>query len=363
MGHLECRNLYKSFGEVEAVKDVSFEVKDKEFAFLLGPTGAGKTTTLRMIAGLETPDSGEVVVDGEDITSLPPESRSIAMVFQTWGLFPNMNVYQNISFPLRIRKVDKTEIDKRVKEITEMLSISHLVERKPSELSGGESQRVAVGRALAFKASIYLLDEALTFLDAKLREAMRAELRILQKTLGITILMVTHDQIEAMTMGDKIGVFTQAQILQWGTPSELYSDPQDTFIANFVGSPGMNLLEGEITAANGKHVFNTDYMKRPISQKLMDGVTKVRGKDWKELILGIRPEKMEFVTKTTGIPGKIEVIEDEGARLVVDVLAGEKLLKVISSVAKLPRTKEKVFIDWKDEDTCLFDGRTNRRIL
>jgi len=242
---VEVRNLTKEFGDMVAVDDVDLASREGEFLVLLGPSGCGKTTLLRMIAGLEEPTSGEIFIGGERMNGLPPRIRKVAMVFQSYALYPHMTVARNIAFPLRAEGIDKAEQDKRVRWAAELLGIDRYLERRPRQLSGGERQRVALARALVREPNVFLLDEPLSNLDAKLRAAARDDLLEFQRRVGITTIYVTHDQVEAMGMGDRIAVMRDGKIRQFGTPEEIYSDPADTFVATFIGSPPMNLLRGE----------------------------------------------------------------------------------------------------------------------
>lgn len=243
MATVEVRGLVKQFGNVTAVDGVSMVSKDGEFLVLLGPSGCGKTTLLRMIAGLELPTSGEVLIDGKVMTDLPPRARNIAMVFQSYALYPHMTVYRNIAFPLKALKIKRDIIKKKVEWSAGMFGIGHLLERRPRELSGGERQRVALARAMVREPSLFLLDEPLSNLDAQLRVSAREELEQLQKRIGITALYVTHDQVEAMGLGNRIVVMNKGKVRQIGTPQEVYRKPADTFVATFLGSPPMNLIE------------------------------------------------------------------------------------------------------------------------
>ncbi len=243
MARIEVRNVSKLFGEVKAVDGVDLSSADGEFLVLLGPSGCGKTTLLRMIAGIEEPTSGDIIIDGKVVTNLPPRARNIAMVFQSYALYPHMTVYKNIAFPLRARGVDKPTIRDKVQWAAGMFGIGHLLDRKPRALSGGERQRVALARAMVREPSVFLLDEPLSNLDAILRASAREELRQFQKRVGVTTVYVTHDQVEAMGLGDRIVVMNKGRIRQVGVPSEIYQRPADTFVATFVGSPPMNLIE------------------------------------------------------------------------------------------------------------------------
>lgn len=243
MAKVEAREIRKHFGQVHAVNGINLASEEGEFLVLLGPSGCGKTTLLRMIAGLEQPSSGEILIDGRVVNDLPPRARRIAMVFQSYALYPHKTVYGNIAFPLRAARMNKSLIHQNVERAAAMFGIEALLERRPRELSGGERQRVALARALVREPSVFLLDEPLSNLDAKLRASARDELKLFQKEIGTTTIYVTHDQVEAMGLGDRIAVINQGQVRQLGTPQEVYHRPADTFVASFVGSPPMNLIE------------------------------------------------------------------------------------------------------------------------
>lgn len=264
MARVEIRGVSKSFGGVKAVNQVNLETAEGEFLVLLGPSGCGKTTLLRMIAGIEEPTAGDILIDGRVVTHLPPRMRNIAMVFQSYALYPHMSVFKNIAFPLRTRGVDKSSIKKKVRWAAEMFGIERLLDRKPRELSGGERQRVALARAMVREPSVFLLDEPLSNLDAILRASAREELRQFQKRVKVTTIYVTHDQVEAMGLGDRIVVMSQGRIRQIGTPQDIYQWPADTFVATFVGSPPMNILgEDEILTGFRPETFlPADFMKR-----------------------------------------------------------------------------------------------------
>lgn len=264
MARVEIRGVSKSFGGVKAVNQVDLGTAEGEFLVLLGPSGCGKTTLLRMIAGIEEPTAGDILIDGRVVTHLPPRMRNIAMVFQSYALYPHMSVFKNIAFPLRTRGVDKSSIKKKVRWAAEMFGIERLLDRKPRELSGGERQRVALARAMVREPSVFLLDEPLSNLDAILRASAREELRQFQKRVKVTTIYVTHDQVEAMGLGDRIVVMSQGRIRQIGTPQDIYQWPADTFVATFVGSPPMNILgEDEILTGFRPETFlPADFMRR-----------------------------------------------------------------------------------------------------
>ena len=251
MAEIGLSHVSKRFGAVEAVRDLSLSIASGEFVVLLGPTGAGKTTTLRLIAGLERPDQGAISIDGRDVTREPPAARDVAFVFQQYSLYPHLTVYDNLAFPLRspLRKLPETEIRKQVQEVADLLRISGKLGNRATRLSGGEMQRVAIGRALVRRPSIYLMDEPLSSLDAKLRAELRLEIKRIQLDLGATVLYVTHDQIEAMTMASRIGVIREGSLIQYGTPREIYESPNDLYVAARLGSPRINLIPANLLPA------------------------------------------------------------------------------------------------------------------
>jgi multiple sugar transport system ATP-binding protein len=287
MANLKIVSVTKSFGDIEALKDLNLEIHDGEFFVLLGPTGAGKTTTLRIVSGLEKPKSGQILLDDEDVSDWVPATRDVAFVFQFYTLYPNLNVRQNLEFPLKspVRNTPQDEINKKVAEVAKILHIEHLLQRETSNLSGGEMQRVGIGRAIVRSPKAFLMDEPLSNLDAKLREEMRSELSRLQKQLGQTFFYVTHDQTEAMTMADRIGVLNDGVLLQVGSPDEIYYRPLSTFVARFVGSPRMNLLK--VHWKDEKLVSPSEEIVVALTPAQSD-MLKKHGKS--ELIMGMRPE-------------------------------------------------------------------------
>lgn len=289
MADVKLVALKKKFGDVVAVDDMNLEIKDEEFFVLLGPTGAGKTTTLRLISGLEKPDNGEIFLDNTKVNDFSPAVRDVALVFQYYTLYPHYTVRQNLEFPLKssIRKTARADIDRIIDEVSKILHIEHLLDRKTVNLSGGEMQRVAIGRAIVRRPRVFLMDEPLSNLDAKLREEMRAELARLHIELGSTFFYVTHDQVEAMSMGDRIGVLDEGVMKQVGTPDEIYNHPKNIFVAKFVGSPAINLFESEIT---GKKLV-IGRRERAMECSLTDLQCKLVGiAKSKDVFLGIRPE-------------------------------------------------------------------------
>jgi len=314
MSNVTLHNITKEFRDITALSSVSFEVKDGEFFVLLGPTGAGKTTTLRIIAGLEKQDDGTVSFDGEDISALPPADRDVAFVFQQYSLYPTMSVYDNLAFPLRspLRKIPEPDIKKRVETTAETLRISHLLARKTAKLSGGEMQRVAIGRAIVRTPRVYLMDEPLSNLDAKLREALRVELQHLQKTQRSTTVFVTHDQIEALTMADRIGVLRQGQIVQVGSPEDIYDRPASTFVAEMVGTPRINLVEAR--REDGAIYIKDSQVRMSIPNS---------GNLPSSFLLGVRPEDLQPSSKGE-YAGEIALTEPLGVETIVHIRSGNQ---------------------------------------
>ncbi len=291
MASISLKNIVKQFGEVTVVDKLNLEVAEGEFIVLVGASGCGKSTTLRMIAGLETPTSGAIHIGDHDVTEAPPAERDIAMVFQNYALYPHMDVAQNMSFSLRLAKVSDDEITARVNEAARILSIEHLLRRKPKELSGGQRQRVAMGRAIVREPKVFLFDEPLSNLDAKLRGQMRVELALLHERLKKTVIYVTHDQIEAMTLADRIVVFDKGRIQQVGTPSEVFNRPANLFVAGFIGSPGMNLFPVRLQLHGHELLFAGNGFSLPVPTRLIGPLTERVNTD---VTLGIRPQDIRL---------------------------------------------------------------------
>ncbi|MBC8446970.1 MAG: ABC transporter ATP-binding protein [Chloroflexi bacterium] len=326
MSQITLQNISKTFGDITALRNVSFDIQDSEFFVLLGPTGAGKTTTLRVIAGLEKPNEGHVLFDGQSVDALAPADRDVAFVFQQYSLYPTMTVYDNLAFPLRspMRKIREPEIKERVTETAEKLRIGHLLKRKTARLSGGEMQRVSLGRALVREPRLYLMDEPLSNLDAKLREALRVELKHLQKTQGSTTLFVTHDQIEALTMGDRIGVLNKGRIVQIGTPEDIYDRPAMTFVAQLVGTPRINLHEAYCENSTLHVTGSTIHLPVPQEGCLPSS-----------FLLGVRPEDVQ-IHGEGDFPGEIILVEPLGVETILHVRAGEKtVVSLVSGMTDL----------------------------
>lgn len=315
-------NVSKTFGDLAVVDQLNLASEDGELVVLLGPSGCGKTTTLRMLAGLEDATSGDIFIGSERVNDVPTRHRDIAMVFQNYALYPHMTIEQNIAYPLRVRKIARDDIERRVKQVAEMLEIGRLLERRPRELSGGERQRVALARAIIREPRAYLMDEPLSNLDAKLRVQMRGELKRLQHELGTTTIFVTHDQAEAMTLAHRVAIMRTGRLQQFDTPMNIYNRPANRFVAEFVGSPSMNFIDGRFDAA--QHTFTSD----AVSIKLLDSqLAMLDGKD--RITLGIRPEHIEVSTTARDglLPAKVYVTELMGNETFVFLrLAGEKVI-------------------------------------
>src|SRR5690606_4185962 len=287
MASVSFRHVHKRFGDVNVIKDFNLEIADKEFMVFVGPSGCGKSTNLRMLAGLEEVSEGEILIGDRVVNDVPPKDRDIAMVFQSYALYPHMSVYDNMAFGLKLRKMPKEEIDRRVKEAADILGLTNLLDRKPKALSGGQRQRVAVGRAIVREPAVFLMDEPLSNLDAKLRVTARAEISKLHQRLGTTFIYVTHDQVEAMTMGDRIAVLADGILQQCDTPRNLYNEPVNVFVAGFIGSPAMNFFNGTLVNEEGRQFIDTGDFRVRVPEDRKEAFATYVGK---EVIMGIRPE-------------------------------------------------------------------------
>ncbi len=345
MAKVLLENVSKYFGSVEAVKDFNLTVEDKEFAILVGPSGCGKSTVLRIIAGLENPTAGNIYFDDHIVTDLPPKDRDIAMVFQEYALYPQKTVYMNMGFGLKIRKFPKREIDQKVKEAAKILGIQELLHRKPRQLSGGQRQRVAVGRAIVRDPAVFLFDEPLSNLDAKLRVQMRAELSKLYDRLQATMIYVTHDQVEAMTMGTKIVVIKDGVIQQIGAPLEIYNFPVNLFVAGFIGSPVMNFIPCRILSKNGSLLIDAETFRLPIPESRSSYYHSLAGS---EAILGIRPNDIHEPLyareglKEYTIHAVVDVVEPLGPEIQLNVTAGKHDLKACIGVQTSVRVHQEI---------------------
>src|SRR2546423_3148969 len=323
MGQVVLKDINKFYDAVHVVKDVNLEVRDKEFVVLVGPSGCGKTTTLRMVAGLESITSGQILIGDTVVNELSPMDRDIAMVFQNYALYPHMTVYDNMAFGLKMRKFNRDEIGTRVQEAAEILGIQDYLKRKPRQLSGGQRQRVALGRAIVRHPQVFLFDEPLSNLDAKLRVQMRVELKKLHQRLGTTAIYVTHDQVEAMTLGDRVVVMRDGWVQQVGDPMELYNEPANRFVAGFIGSPAMNFANVRITGQNGGIWAEGDGIRLKVPAHMSN---RVGGHAGKAVTLGIRPEDMRIARDSDptelNIGAVVEVVERLGSEILLDVAVG-----------------------------------------
>jgi multiple sugar transport system ATP-binding protein len=323
MAGVVLQHLNKQFDEVHVVKDVNLDIRDKEFLVLVGPSGCGKTTTLRMVAGLESVSSGQILIGDTVVNELPPMDRDIAMVFQNYALYPHMNVYDNMAFGLKMRHFNRSEIDRRVTEAAEILGIEALVQRKPRQLSGGQRQRVALGRAIVRHPQVFLFDEPLSNLDAKLRVQMRVELKKIHDRIGTTALYVTHDQVEAMTLGDRVVVMRDGVVQQVGEPLELYNQPANRFVAGFIGSPGMNFATVRIAEAEGALWALNEGIRIRVPGET---AARLRGRGGEEVTLGVRPEDLRVApgddATELGIEAVVEVVEKLGSQILLDLKVG-----------------------------------------
>ncbi|WP_448378967.1 ABC transporter ATP-binding protein [Fervidobacterium sp.] len=367
MAQVDLEHVWKIYeGKVEAVKDATFTVEDKEFVVLLGPSGCGKTTTLRMIAGLEEITKGTIKIDGRVVNDVEPKDRDIAFVFQNYALYPHMTVYENMAFGLKLRKVPKDEIERRVREAARILEIEHLLDRKPRQLSGGQRQRVAVGRAIVRNPKVFLFDEPLSNLDAKLRVQMRAELKKLHMRLEATIVYVTHDQVEAMTMADKIVIMKDGVIQQIGSPYEVYNRPANIFVAGFIGSPSMNFIPGKIIRGEGGLWVKTSGLKLKVPTEYEDKLSKYIDKD---IIFGIRPENI--YDKMFAIAPKpentaevmVDVVEPLGSETLLHVIAGEDRLVARVNAKTQAKEGQKIDLVFDMSTMHVFDKETEKEIL
>lgn len=344
---------------MKAVENLNLTIKDGEFLAFLGPSGCGKTTILRCIAGLENPTSGQIYFDDKVVNDLPPRERNVAMVFQSYALYPHMTVRDNIAFPLIVRKIPKDEIDRRVKEVAEFLHIEKTLDRKPSEISGGERQRVALGRALIRKPTVFLMDEPLSNLDAKLRIYMRAELKALHRELGITTIYVTHDQVEAMTMSDRIALLNEGILQQVATPDELYYRPANVFTGSFIGSPPMNMMEGRLIEKDNRVYVDAVHFSLDLTE-FKNLLTSHVGS---EVILGVRPEDISLyeTAEEQCIKAKVYVAEPLGGKAIVSLYIGDILFK--AETAETWKPEATVWVSINKKKIHLFDKKTGTLII
>jgi len=367
MANVVLKGVTKVFdGEVVAVKDVDLEVKDKEFVVLVGPSGCGKSTLLRMVAGLEEITSGEIYIGDRLVNDVPPKDRDIAMVFQNYALYPHMSVYDNMAFGLRLRKYEKSEIDQRVREAAEILGIDRLLDRRPKALSGGQRQRVAVGRAIVRKPKVFLFDEPLSNLDAKLRVQTRTEISKLHERLSATIIYVTHDQVEAMTMGSRIVVLKDGVAHQIDDPLTIYQKPVDRFVAGFIGSPAMNFIEGELASVDGRTVFRAGRFEAPLSSRASQILASRSGNG---IVLGIRPEDVfevadadEFET-VARVKAHLDVVEPMGSEIYLYFSVADNDFVGRIDVRVPPAVNTDIDLVFDMESAHFFDRETGESLL
>ena len=365
MAKVTLKNIVKRYGSVTVVNDLSIEIQDKEFAVLVGSSGCGKSTALRMIAGLETITSGEIYIGDALVNDMAPKDRDIAMVFQNYALYPHMNVRENMGFGLKIRKLSASEIDNRVQEAADILGLSELLERKPKELSGGQRQRVAVGRAIVRKPKVFLFDEPLSNLDAKLRVAMRAEISKLHRRLGATMIYVTHDQVEAMTMADRIFIMNKGVVQQSGVPMEVYAQPVNLFVAGFIGSPAMNFFDARLVNDAGQLIIDGGSFRVAMPEAFRANLLAHAGK---EVVFGVRPEDIALhqpdADVGSTISARAEVVELLGSEIFAHLNCDVHALVARMAVPSQPiSVGETIRIDFKMANTHVFDKNTSDAIV
>jgi multiple sugar transport system ATP-binding protein len=365
MAAVAAEHVYKNFGKQEIVKDFTLRIEDHEFLVLVGPSGCGKSTTLRMVAGLEEVTSGDLFIGERRVNDLPPQDRDVAMVFQNYALYPHMRVYDNLAFPLRMHRKPRAEVDRRVREAARMLGLEELLHRYPRELSGGQRQRVALGRAIVRDPLVYLMDEPLSNLDAKLRVQTRAELKRLHATLRTTTIYVTHDQVEAMTMGDRLVVMNQGVVQQVGAPHDIYRQPANVFVATFIGSPAMNIVRGRLVREGGQVRFAGDGWQLRLPEPYASAFS---ASGLEEALMGIRPESL--VVDTEGAeaeaPGVLEagvdLTEPLGAETLVHLRVGNDRLVARVGAAATAAEGERVRLRLAPAGVHLFDAASERAV-
>ncbi len=362
MAEVVLKHINKSYGTFRAVNDVSFVVEHGEFVALVGPSGCGKTTTLNLIAGLIPLSSGEVFIGDREVSTLDPKDRDIAMVFQNYALYPNKTVFKNLAFPLTMRKQPKAEIDRKVREAARVLDITHLLERKPRELSGGQQQRVALGRSLVRDPAVFLMDEPLSNLDAKLRVQMRSELKRFHHTLDATIIYVTHDQLEAVTMADKMAVMHGGLLQQYDTPARVFGDPVNTFVAGFVGSPAMSLIPVEFATSGGRTVVRgASGWELPLSDA---NARKAQAAAARKAVLGARHSTLRLAKSATpgAVPGRVHTVEPTGDITFAQILVDGEVVNISLPPTVELEPDELVWIEFDQDRLHLFDGETTRAL-
>ncbi len=358
---VEFRDVVKIYqnSNIKVLDNISFTIRKGEFLILVGPSGCGKSTCLRLLAGLEKESSGEIIIDGKVVNELEPKERDISMVFQSYALFPHLTIYDNLAFGLRIKKVPTEEIDKKVKEIARLLNLETQLQKKPGQLSGGQRQRVALGRAIVRDAKVFLLDEPLSNLDAKLRGKMRAEIKRIQRSLNVTTMYVTHDQTEAMTMGDRIIILNNGKIQQIGTPDEIYNNPINIFSAGFIGTPTMNFFDMKLEKSQSGHRMRSDDLEYALPAELIPFITENI-----DVVLGIRPEDViitEAGADSNGFEAVVELIEPIGPYFIVHLKKGATEIVSQCSIISA-KTGETIRFKFRAEKVYVFDKLTGQSI-
>lgn len=361
MARVVLEGVTKNFGEVVAVDDVRIQVDHGEFLVLLGPSGCGKTTTLRCVAGLETVDEGRILIDDRDVTSLPPGKRGVSMVFQSYAVFPHMKVFENVAFGLRLRRRPSGEVRERVQRAADLLGIGNLLDRYPHQLSGGQKQRVAVARAIVVEPSVLLMDEPLSNIDALLRLRMRAELKLLQRELGATTIYVTHDQVEAMSVGDRIAVMNEGRLIQVDAPTRIYEDPVDTFVGGFIGTPPMNFLEGIVVAGDGP-TMEVEGFRIPCPTPYRRALEEQADS---RVLVGIRPESVEARNETRpyAMEARVLLAEALGSTNLLTVEIGDQRAKFTVRPGYETREDGKIWIVPERDRLRFMDPRTGKALL
>jgi len=356
MATIAIDNVAKAFGNVQVLHDIELAIADGEFLVLVGPSGCGKSTLLRIIAGLEHVSGGAIAIDGRDVTDLPAKARDIAMVFQSYALYPHMTVAENMAFSLRVRRADKKLIEERVQAAAKILNLTEYLKRRPAELSGGQRQRVAMGRAIVRDPKVFLFDEPLSNLDAKLRVSMRSEIKALHQRLKTTTIYVTHDQVEAMTMADRIVVLRDGRIEQIGSPLELYDSPANVFVAEFIGSPAMNMLPARLSMDGNRRAA------------VINGGTKIElppqlaGADGQAILVGIRPEHLSVSDAANGLTGKVALVEPTGAQVQIIADVGGRSVTALLNERVLPAVGADIALAPKLDAIHAFDAASGQRL-
>jgi multiple sugar transport system ATP-binding protein len=356
MAEIGIHGIHKSFGPVPVLRDIELSIRNGEFLVLVGPSGCGKSTLLRIIAGLEYVTEGAIAIDGRDVTDLPSKERDIAMVFQSYALYPHMTVAENMAFSLRVRRADKKMIAERVQAAAKILNLTEYLQRKPAQLSGGQRQRVAMGRAIVRDPKVFLFDEPLSNLDAKLRVSMRSEIKALHQRLKTTTIYVTHDQVEAMTMADRIVVLRDGRIEQVGSPLELYDNPANVFVAEFIGSPAMNMLPARLSTDGGRRAAVIDGGSR------IELPPQLAGSDGQSILVGIRPEHLSVAHAANGLTGKVALVEPTGAQVQIIADVGGRAVTALLNERILPPVGSDIALAPKSDAVHAFDAESGKRL-